>query len=806
MKSDILCDELEVWGFDKNFIIFDDASLGFGLRLNPIDVSFQSDEEKNGIAASVMQFLNGLSSNMDIQIVCDITGGNEKDISEFQTLSQKSTNVTAKALANQRAEMYRGFDQAGIIPKYNFYLFVRRPMTTKLTDKPKFKIKFERYPAIAESRFESEIEQIERLKSDFIQNLKYLSITAKPMSSNEVITLMYNQWNPERRVPFQSYNPENIKSSVTFSDVLISSTGFSMGATKHKILSLKLWPEITYSCLGAALQSLPFGTRLFFTVHSPDQTKEIQSLQNQRRMAFSLARGRNSGAHDIESEAKLQDLEDLLGQLVASGEKVFHVSLNILIRAQTENELEDKLNSALLAVRGLSGSEAMVESIATFSIFSQMAIPNARAKERSKRIKTSNLADIFPIYGPWTGTQKSSLLFRSNQGALLRFDPFDSEFSNSNQLISGGSGSGKSYLCNLILMQMLKENPKVFFVDIGGSYKKLCENLDGQYIPLGVDASISLNPFDLVEGQNEVTPEKIKFLLGLIELMTKEDGENRLPKLERAEIEKAIGEVYKKHTTPRLSNLRDLLLESTDPTIQKYGKILTPWCGDSLFGRFLDRKTSIELNKPVVAFDLKGLESYPELQAVCLFIITDLVWREVQKDRTTKKFLVFDECWKLLKNESGIVFIEEVFRTFRKYMASAIAISQDMDDFAKSKISSALLSNCSIKWLLMQQQVDEEKLKTILGLNENEIETIKSLHQEKGRYSQAFLIAQKNRSVIQIESTPLEYWIATTDPKDLGEVEKLQKEKSDLSNFEVLTILAEKFPTGVSSFEKERHL
>ncbi len=806
MKSDVLCDELEVWGFEKNFIIFDDASLGFGLKLSPIDVSFNSDDEKNAIAASVMQFLNGLPSNMDIQIICDITGGNEKDIFEFELIAQKSTNIAAKALANQRGEMYRSFDHAGIIPKYNFYLFVRKPMTTALTDKPKFKIKFEKYPEIVEVRFEKEIEQIERLKSDIIQNLKYLSVTAKPMTSNDIITLMYDQWNPDRRVPFQSYNPEDVKSSVTFSDVLISPAGFSMGAIKHKVLSLKLWPEITYSCLGAALQALPFGTRLYFTIHSPDQTKEIQSLQNQRRMAFSLARGRNSGVHDIESEAKLQDLEDILGQLVASGEKVFHVSLNVLIRTQSDSDLEDKINQTLLAVRGLSGGEAMVESIATFPVFSQMALPNARAKERSKRIKTSNLADLFPIYGPWTGTQKSSLLFRSNQGTLLKFDPFDSEFSNSNQLISGGSGSGKSYLCNLILMQMLKENPKVFFVDIGGSYKKLCENLDGQYIPLGVDATISLNPFDLAVGQTAVTPEKVKFLLGLIELMTKEDGENRLPKLERAEIEKAIDEVYKKYSAPKLSNLRDLLLESSDPAIQKYGKILSPWCGDSLFGRFLDQKTNIELNKSVVAFDLKGLESYPELQAVCLFIITDLVWREVQKDRTTKKFLVFDECWKLLKNESGIVFIEEVFRTFRKYMASAIAISQDMDDFSKSKISSALLSNCSIKWLLMQQQIDEERLRNVLGLNVNEIEMIKSLHQEKGRYSQAFLMAQKNRSVIQIESTPLEYWIATTDPRDLGQVEKLQKEKPDLSNFDLLTILSEKFPTGVSSYEKERHL
>jgi len=223
--------------------------------------------------------------------------------------------------------------------------------------------------------------------------------------------------------------------------------------------------------------------------------------------------------------------------------------------------------------------------------------------------------------------------------------------------------------------------------------------------------------------------------LGLVEIMTKEDHEPRLPKLERAEIEKAIAEVYEMEKTPRLSHLQANLLKHPDLGIQRYGKILGPWCGESLFGKFLDRETNIELTRPVVAFDLKGLETYRDLQAVCLYMITDLVWREVQKDRATKKVLVFDECWKLLKDESGIVFIEEVFRTFRKYKASAIAISQDIDDFAKSKISSALLSNCSIKWLLAQGQVDDEKLKRTLGLNENEIDFVKSLQQEKGKYS-----------------------------------------------------------------------
>ncbi|MBK9039151.1 MAG: ATP-binding protein [Bdellovibrionales bacterium] len=94
-----------------------------------------------------------------------------------------------------------------------------------------------------------------------------------------------------------------------------------------------------------------------------------------------------------------------------------------------------------------------------------------------------------------------------------------------------------------------------------------------------------------------------------------------------------------------------------------------------------------------MCFDLKNLETYPDLQAVCLFIITDLVLREVQKDRSVMKFLIFDESWKLLESDAGSTFIAEVFRTFRKYYASCIAISQNIDDFAKSK---AAMRSCPI--------------------------------------------------------------------------------------------------------------
>ena len=44
----------------------------------------------------------------------------------------------------------------------------------------------------------------------------------------------------------------------------------------------------------------------------------------------------------------------------------------------------------------------------------------------------------------------------------------------------------------------------------------------------------------------------------------------------------------------------------------------------------MSQQTS-SLKKRIVCFDLKGMESQPDLQAVCLFLITDLIWREVQR-------------------------------------------------------------------------------------------------------------------------------------------------------------------------------
>ena len=808
MKSNRLADYLQVFGLDGDLITFTDASVGFGFDLSPLDVSCLADEKVNDASVRLGNFLGSLQPEIDCQFVQSIVTEEEAHFKRHLALSQAKntgddTNVASR-LAAERVAVLQEQNALGELPFHSLQVFFRVPYRqTKMTINPfRTRIHFEN---LAQDELKVVVEQARRMQQTLFASLCEAGLCPIILQSEKLSQMIYEQWNPGRQLASgtPSFDPDDIRSSLLLSDVAIEADSFRIGRTYHRVVTLKGLPEVSSPALAAVLRTLPFQSQLMASIHVPNQIKEIESLQTQRRVAYSMAFGKKSGVSDLESNAKFGDLETLLEQMIAQGEKVFHVSFAVVLRAKNLETLESQVAQTLAALREMNGAEGLEESLAAFEIFQQMSVPNCRGKERMRRMKTSNLADMLPVFGPWRGhTAKPRILLKNRMGGLLALDPFDASLTNANQVVSGGSGAGKSFLTNLLLLQMLKENPRVFFVDIGGSYQKLCENLGGQYVPLQLNDTISINPFDLAAGEEIPTGQKIKFLVGLVELMTKEDEQERLPRLERSEIEEAIRKVYTTKQKPTLSHLRDVLKEHEDEQVRRLGRILNSWCGDTPFGKLIDKPTSIGLGANIVAFDLKGMESYPDLQAVALYIITDLVWREVQKDRSTMKFLVFDECWKLLKSSAGLAFIEEVFRTFRKYYASAIAISQDIDDFAKSKIAGAILPNCALKWILIQQQSDKERLQQVLSLNDAEIALVNSLHQKKGFYSEAFLMSGENHCVGVIESTPMELWIATTDPRDLGAIELLKKQEPGLAQAEILTRLARKYPHGVAYEEK----
>jgi type IV secretory pathway VirB4 component len=803
MLDDQLSQYLDVWGFEKHSILYRDGSLGRVLSIVPADISCWDSGRVNGFVDRLGKFLNGLPEGLDLQIIQDISDGNGALIDLYDPKNSSFAEEIQREISEDRFRRLVALDEERELPNGQLLVVIRlRPVNL---EKSSSTLKFWRKRPPQEllgSHFAAAEAKIDLVESDILNQFAAAGLSGRRLDIEEVFERMYWDWNPDRPIAPLSFDSEDVRSSVLLTDLGLNSTGFTLGRCHHRVISLKTMPERTIAGMAQALQGLPFNSKTMLTIQVPNQQKELESLQAQRRVAFSMSQG--AGVRDIDSQSKLAGLEYLLEQMIAQGERIFRVSLNIILRHEDLQALDQQVADVLTRIRSLGGAEAMVETLGSFDVFKELAFPNGRAKERAKRMKTSELADFLPLYGNWRGHDSKGILLRSRSGSLVQFDPFSPSLANANQIVSGGSGSGKSFLTNIMMLQMLQDQPKIYIIDIGGSYQKLCSNLGGQYLSLALDTDFAINPFDLSSGQTVPDHRKIKFLVNLIEIMAREEHDSRLSRLLRTELEAAIITTYESHPEPTLSHLISILRKNIDPEIVRLARILAQWASGTAYGSIIDRPTSLELRRPIVCFDLKGLESHPDLQAACLFIITDLVWREIQRDRGAKKFLIFDECWKLLENEAGCQFIGEVFRTFRKYYASAIAISQNIDDFARSKIASAVLPNATTKWILSQKGADLSRLAEVLDLNDQEIGLVQSLVQKRGVFSEAFLMAGDDRSVVAIESTPLEYWIATTDPRDTSLLQRKLAANPEIRETDMLQQLSQQYPHGVSAKEERK--
>lgn len=829
-----LAEELPYWDFQsepKAHAILSDGSLVAGLKLSLIDVECLDEREINNFTLGVRAALNSISEGVTVQFHLSVGGDFTEVIEKHSKGKSSSIHPLIEKIADYRVAELNKSLKANDLYRPELKVFLR----TQSVGSKKLSIlkKKDAFSEAAYKNYEETLEVLLQNVDSLLSSFSSLGLTGELLRKHDLVKQAYSFLNPKRalseppptlvRAQEEDLDKDVLdeedwlasqssREQIVFGDLVLGYEQFTLDSHFHRLITLKTLPEVTFAGQLSNFLRMPFHYDLLLSFEVPPQASEMAKLNQKRKMAHSLAVTQGNRASDLESETKLNSTEELIRELLSTGQRIYATQIIVVLRAPAteagNKTLNRRVREVLARFRNLQGAEGLEESVGAWKIF-KGSLPVAPVMlERARKMKTNNLADFIPFYGPREGDADPVVVFRNRLNGLVGFNQFDSALSNYSSLVTGSSGAGKSFLNNCILVQQLARDLRVFIIDIGGSYKKLTECLDGQYLEVNLTDEYCLNPFDIPDVSAGPTDQKLKSLLAVIESMVVEDENAKLPKLDRVLLERAITELYQEKLVtgcvPTLGDLKVKLAKSDEVSMQTISKLLYMWSGETPYGRLLDGAGSLRTDTKVCTFDLKGLSSYPDLQRVMILILTDFILTQVERDKSTKNRIILDEAWALLKSNAAASFMEYCVRTLRKTGGGSgiTFITQGVEEIVCSPIGSAILNNTATKFVMLQRG-DSEILRNALKLNSQELNLIYSLEQRKGEYSEGFMIEGDHRQVVRIYPSPFEYWLSTSDASDNHYLEKLKMQGHKL--VDAIEIAAIKYPTGIANGEaKER--
>ena len=666
-----------------------------------------------------------------------------------------------------------------------------------------------------------------------------------PLLNQGVFEAMYRWFNPEARfgdmpdyqvpdvhLPKQVIKdmphlaPPTLRSQVLGSDLIRRWNNLRISDYHMQMLTMGSLPVgYTYTGLMSHLLSMP---KLFWLCidfgHEP-YGKTVRALMTQARRLYSATtmRGGFTDYSDPSVRRGFHEVDEALSEASISGSHVYRVGVSLVLMDKTLEGVKDGMQDAVNKLAHIPGAQGIIESAGLMKQFLELAPFSGGTNERTFLTFEENAADFFPIDMPWPGSGKPISLLWNRWDSVTSLDPFDPRSPNWNAIVVGASGSGKTFLTQTILGELLRGDVDVMIVDRGFGYQRLVELFDGEIIPIE-PGTVSINPFDLPAGEIVPDEEKKAFLLALIRSMIPSSGDGATIATENAILNHAISQTYSRFTGERrredgavekyftgaqLSDLSRVLVTMEEigdrpasPAERDLARSLSlrlqNWTGDTPFGRFVDRPTTIRSDAKVVYYETSGLERYEELRPVGTLLISDLIWKRVKKDPAKRKIVVFDEAWSIMKLSDAANFMIELYRRFRRYNAAAYAVSQSLQDFTGEE-AKGLLQNTTYHYLL-RLPGEDQLIQELLELTDRGMQVFRSLTSRSGSYSEVLTwIRREDRlegDVMVIRPTPVEYWAYTTNAYDMAKRREVLEEKNgDL----VATIeyLAQKHPQGV---------
>lgn len=634
---------------------------------------------------------------------------------------------------------------------------------------------------------------IDEILTNAIETFAEVGMDCHILNDKEIcVFLKYNYTDKFREEDVESMDPREYVNWILPEEVSFSARSTVVDGEECFHFTVRNYPLTVGNAWGYQLFNIE-GTKVVMNLEPFEKEKAVRMIDRSLQELLSQSEQSYRASSVIDRTTHVNTLVQLLALLKNDNENLFKVTIHVTLYNRKKEKKKDLKKRVLrvLSEQGFELSDNFCNQSRAMISMNPSVVDNMVEFQRA--IHSNSVAAVFPFVLS-TMMEKGGVTIGESKGFPVIVDFFarNQERVNSNMVIMGKSGSGKSYSTKTLLTHLATENCKIFILDPENEYDIISENLGGKLIDVGTASHGRLNPFHVIttldadedaEGAGNAFSVHLQFLEQFFREILPGIDAHALEMLNNLTVDlyakKGITwqSDFSKLTAddyPIFDDLYHLILEELEKATVQYDvenlRVLKNFISKfSTGGRnsnLWNGPSTLSVKENFAVFNFQSLLANKNGVIANAQMLLVLKWldNEIIKNRdfnlkyhTNRKIIVaIDEAHVFIdpKYPIALDFMYQLAKRIRKYNGMQIIITQNIKDFVGSqeiiRKSTAIINACQYSFIFALSPNDMDDLCTLYSKagNINATEQDQIINNPRGN---AFIITgPQSRTSIEI--------------------------------------------------------
>ena len=595
----------------------------------------------------------------------------------------------------------------------------------------------------------------------YYYNLDYDKIPPKVLTTPHVVNFNDDFMLGNKHVGVVSLmeEPKEIASSTLAKTLSKTSFTYGVDYTENVPLHTSMAMPVTFGL------PIPHIYNAFFTVSDTD--KILDDLDKKAGRIQML--GINSTQDDVDTKSAF--IKKFTSEIRAKKLKLLKSGINLITWETSKDRFDNNINAIKDGLAKMDGAVGYEENIDAANLFFS-STPGNFSENYRRMINSSEQALCYWQLESNYNSATDGYQVETRQGERICLDMWEGMDAR-NMLVFAKTGGGKSFfVCDYVDQCYHSKAPyHIVIIDIGGSFKKVVQDLGGKYFETTHKAEISMNPFLVNQVNGHYLPEKddidlIKTIFISLAWATDDIG------TEKHVLLKAIIKRYfefvktKGEKKPGMTSFYDYFLNEENQILDANQKKFVEYDrlkeifyeyahGDSK--ALLNAEENIDiLNDRLICFDIEKVIDDPVTFKVMVVNLIQLVLQKQNKLNGERLVVVLDEWWRILKDPILFAFSNFCWKTIRKKEGQMIGITQQGSDIPANEDGQSIIQNSDIK-IFLDHSNNKQAIpyyREHFGMVPNAIQMLESINNEGKPYKELMIGRGGKYAVYRVHVSP----------------------------------------------------